>query len=343
MDDDKFRSYRDRDPVAREAPEQFSRGALRDLLVELARLTGQGDPNVSRDGGSSGLDWAADDAAPEQHQLGKKHHVPEPSARSSRLRPAEMIGGQFLPQAPTLLLTASDDRHEGDIQPARGPSRRNGLVMAIAVLGLVVLGAVGAFANRAVFGGPGLASPPKAENEPNKLDPNSQPSNLSQASIASAGSDEKFASRWPADNQEQPPTAPISSNPSASLTSGAVVPIATELAGPPLAIATLALTAASVPLTPAPLPPSWEPKKIHAVTMRPDGLEQNDTSAAAAPHSVTSGRAPGVKPSAGPALAGRNQPLSLVPDAQGHVEARPRTGAVSKNRTEDSVQDHNSK
>ena len=52
---DKFRSYRDRDPVAREAPEQFSRGALRDLLVELARLTGQGDPNVSRDGGSSGL------------------------------------------------------------------------------------------------------------------------------------------------------------------------------------------------------------------------------------------------------------------------------------------------
>ena len=84
-------------------------------------------------------------------------------------------------------------------------------------------------------------------------------------------------------------------------------------------------------------------KKIHAVTMRPDGLEQNDTSAAAAPHSVTSGRAPGVKPSAGPALAGRNQPLSLVPDAQGHVEARPRTGAVSKNRTEDSVQDHNSK
>jgi hypothetical protein len=57
MDDDKFRSYRDRDPVAREAPEQTSRGGIGDLLVELARLTGQGDPyaNVSRDGGSSGL------------------------------------------------------------------------------------------------------------------------------------------------------------------------------------------------------------------------------------------------------------------------------------------------
>ena len=33
MDDDKSRSYRDRDPVAREAPEQFSRGALRDLWL----------------------------------------------------------------------------------------------------------------------------------------------------------------------------------------------------------------------------------------------------------------------------------------------------------------------
>ena len=73
MDGDKFRSYRDRDPVAREAPEQTSRGEIGDLLVELARLTGQGDPyaNVSRDGGSSGLDWAADDAAPEQRQQGE--------------------------------------------------------------------------------------------------------------------------------------------------------------------------------------------------------------------------------------------------------------------------------
>ena len=141
------------------------------------------------------------------------------------------------------------------------------------------------------------------ENEPNKIVPNSQPSNLSQASIASAGSGEKFASRWSADNQEQPNTAPLSSNPNASLSSvlgsGEIVPFATALADPPLTVAPLALTAASVPLTPAAVPPSWEPKKIHAVTMRSDGLEQNDTSAAADPHSVTSGRAPGAKPSAG--------------------------------------------
>jgi hypothetical protein len=39
---------------------------------------------------------------------------------SSRFRPAEMIGDRFLPspEGPTLLLTASDDRHDDDIQTA---------------------------------------------------------------------------------------------------------------------------------------------------------------------------------------------------------------------------------
>ena len=57
MVDDVFRSYRNHDTVAREGSEQTSRGGIGDLLAELARLTGQGDPyaNVSRDGGSSGL------------------------------------------------------------------------------------------------------------------------------------------------------------------------------------------------------------------------------------------------------------------------------------------------
>ena len=34
MDDDKFRSYRDRDPVAREGSEQTTRGGIGDLLAE---------------------------------------------------------------------------------------------------------------------------------------------------------------------------------------------------------------------------------------------------------------------------------------------------------------------
>ena len=73
MVDDKFRSYRNRDSVAREGSEQPSRGGIGNLLAELARLTGQGDPYADggRDGASSALDWAADDASPGQRQQGE--------------------------------------------------------------------------------------------------------------------------------------------------------------------------------------------------------------------------------------------------------------------------------
>src|SRR4029077_11820848 len=145
-------------------------------------------------------------------------------------------------------------------------------------------------------------------------------------------SGEKIALPWPVDNQEQPKTALNSSNPSAAppsvLESGPVVPLATPLAGSPLAVAPPAPTAAS-PLSPTPVPPSPKPKRIHAVTMRSDGSGQTDTAAAATAHSATRAKAPGAKPSAAPALAVRNQPLPLVPDAQGSIAAWPRTGAVS--------------
>src|SRR6476661_5324659 len=79
------------------------------------------------------------------------------------------LAEQYDPHAPTLLLTGSNDRHESDIQAAGSPRRRHGLVMVIPVLGLATLVAVDAFANRAVFRGPVLPTPPsilKSENEP---------------------------------------------------------------------------------------------------------------------------------------------------------------------------------
>ena len=205
---------------------------------------------------------AAAGASPERQQ-GKDHSVspsPQPSPMSSRLRPAEMIGDRFLPspEGPTLLLTASDDRHDDDIQTAEtgeaygahdyhddlpSPRWRDRLVIVIAVIALAGLGAVGAFAYRAVFAGTVLpALPPiiKAENAPNENVPNygdDRPSDLSQTSIASAGSSEEFVSRWPADIQGPPKTAPISPNPSASPPSArgswAVAPIAPAPAAPP--------------------------------------------------------------------------------------------------------------
>ena len=236
---------------------------------------------------------AAANRATRERRQGQDHSVspsPQPSPMSSRLRSAEMIGDRFLPslEGSTLSLTASDDRDDDDIQIAEtgeaygahdyddpaSPRWRAHLVIVIAVIALVGLGAVGAFAYRAVFAGATLpALPPiiKAENAPNENVPNDDdngPSHLSQTSMASAGSSEEFVSRWSADIQEPPNTAPISSDPSSSPPSapgsGAVAPIAIAPAAPQPSIAPPALAATSPPPVPTPVraPPSSAPKKI---------------------------------------------------------------------------------
>jgi hypothetical protein len=74
MVDDVFRSYRNHNTVAWEGSET-SRGGIGDLLAELARLTGQGDPyrDGSRDDGS--FQARKDDSSPEQRQRGEDHFV----------------------------------------------------------------------------------------------------------------------------------------------------------------------------------------------------------------------------------------------------------------------------
>ena len=205
----------------------------------------------------------------------------------------------------------------------------------IAVIALAGLGAVGAFAYRAVFAGAVLpALPPiiKAENAPNENVPNygdDRPSHLSQTSMASAGSSEEFVSRWLADIQEPPKTAPISPNPSASppsaLGSGAVAPIAPALAAPPPANAPPALAATSLPpkvAAPVTAPSSSTPKKIQTVISRSEGSGQTDTSAATA-------KSPEAKPSAAAAPPAGNQPLRLAADAATRAPEAQQTAAVA--------------
>jgi hypothetical protein len=91
MVDDKFRSYRNHNTVAREGSEQTSRGRIGDLLAELARLTGQGDPyrHGGRDDGS--FQARQDDTSPEQRQRGEDHYVAlwrrQPSERGKQKKP----------------------------------------------------------------------------------------------------------------------------------------------------------------------------------------------------------------------------------------------------------------
>ena len=127
MIDHKFHTSRSRDPVARQERRQVARRGTGDSLAELARLSGQGanggrhdthSPARSADGGSSGLNWAAENAYPEQRQLGevapRRAHRSESmslcrktasirqrltmfnaATTGSRFRPAEIIGRRF--------------------------------------------------------------------------------------------------------------------------------------------------------------------------------------------------------------------------------------------------------
>ena len=80
MVDHKLYAYRSRDPISRQERRQTSRRGTGDLLAELARLIGQGangarynthSPAPSAAGGSSRLNWAVENAYPEQRQQGE--------------------------------------------------------------------------------------------------------------------------------------------------------------------------------------------------------------------------------------------------------------------------------
>ena len=196
-------------------------------------------------------------------------------------------------QAPIFLLTASDDRHNTDIQAVAiggaygadhyhddipGSRWRGRLLVVMAVLALAVL--AGTVAYRAMFGGsvfPALPPIIKAGTGLNNIVRNNSDirrSNSSQTSITSAGSSEKLQ---PMDIREAPKvvprvisTIPISSKPSAA----AVAPLAPAPAAtapavdPPIASALDqhdALSVSPPASAPVPVPASSELKETAAV------------------------------------------------------------------------------
>ena len=90
MADNNFRSYRSRDPVAREGADQTARRSAGDPLAELARLIGKSDPFADSgrhetdgaeradDARSAGLEWGADDNDPEQQRPAEERYVTPP-------------------------------------------------------------------------------------------------------------------------------------------------------------------------------------------------------------------------------------------------------------------------
>jgi SPOR domain len=237
----------------------------------------------------------------------------------------------------------SDDS-EDYADDATARPRRSGLVMVLAMVGLVMVGAGGAFAYRTMFGGAILAPslPPviKANDAPNKIVPNrtdAQAAASNPAGAATPGASDKLVSREEQPVAVQPANAPprvVSTIP--VLPAPGAAPASPPAAGAPALPAVPAQPSAppkaagSAQPPAAPLAGSGEPKKVHTVTIRSDQVG-NANAAAAAP--APAAPAPAARPRAeAPARAtapkgGGNAPLAIVPVAQGAapVAEPPRT------------------
>ena len=220
---------------------------------------------------------------------------------------------------------------------ATGRPRRRGVVVVLAMLGLVMIGAGGAFAYRTMFGGAILAPsvPPviKANDAPNKIVPNRSDAQTAASNpdgAATSGSPDKLVSR-----EEQPVAIQPANAPPRVVSTIPVLPApGAAPAGPPAAVAPAPPAAPALPSAPskvaapaqppgAPLAGSGEPKKIHTVTIRSDQVG-NPSAAAPAPAAPAPAARPKATEAPARATAPRasgNAPLAIVPVAQGAAPA----------------------
>jgi hypothetical protein len=232
----------------------------------------------------------------------------------------------------------SDDAEDYDDETPARP-RRSGLVVVLAMVGLVMIGAGGAFAYRAMFGGAILAPtlPPviKANDAPNKIVPNrsdGQAAASNPAGAATSGAPEKLISREEQPVAIQPPNAPprvVSTIP--VLPAPGAAPAGSPAAAAPSLPAVPASPSAppkvAGPAQPSPTATagSPEPKKVHTVTIRGDQMGNANAAAPAPAAPVPAAHpkatdAPVVRQSPAP-KAGGNAPLAIVPVAQGAAPA----------------------
>jgi hypothetical protein len=159
---------------------------------------------------------------------------------------------------------AADDHGYGDeYSEEQNTGRRGGFIFVVAVFALALLGTAGAFAYRAMFGGPVLpALPPiiKAESGPNKIAPSGVGS---QDSASRDANDNKAASRERLVSREERPVdipQPVTSTAPRSVSTVPVFPDPPSIGGPGAVVGYSAGQSSSNPAMstppPAPLAPA---------------------------------------------------------------------------------------
>jgi hypothetical protein len=232
------------------APNKFRSDRERDPIAEVARLTAQADAygrsaaihnRFRQETASEGYDEAP--WLPPAPQLPADLNLPEQAHELVEYRhDAAAYDADNPPYA-------SDEEYQTDVPRVR----RRSLALVMAITALALLGTAGAFGYRGMFGGSVIATPPPiitASNEPNKIAPVSgepqakNSGNARQDGADTTGSIEKLISREEQPATIEPPkgaplrvTAPAAPTPA---TAGQPIPnqvrphvVAVAAAGPP--------------------------------------------------------------------------------------------------------------
>src|SRR5262249_55550149 len=194
--------------------------------------------------------------------------------------------GQTSPDGPYYgdngqLLTDENYAAEAEHYVEEKPRRRSGLVIGVALVGLVGLGAAGAYGYRTLFT-PHVSGPPpiiKADNGPNKVVPT--PANdgsgnkqITDRIIGNGTAGEKIVPR-----EEQPvDVRPVNTRPNSQLPTGWPAPAGTPAAGSPSAGSATGA------------PP--EPKKVQTTRITLDEFQRPQTAQPAVRPSSAPGPAP---------------------------------------------------
>lgn len=212
---------------------------------------------------------------------------------------------------------AYPDEYSDENGPRERSRRRGGIMTVAAVVALAVIGTGAAFGYRTYIGSPRSGEPPviKADVTPTKVVPptasGDPTSKLIQDRLGPGSGAEKLVSRE---------ETPVDVKNPANAGPRVVFPPLNQNANPP---STASVAPANKPLTPPPVTPGDEPRKIRTLTVRGDQTDVAATPAAKpAPRAPATARAPAAAPAN--ANASANAPLSLSPQGQ-PAAAEPRT------------------
>jgi hypothetical protein len=283
-----------------------------------------------------------EEAAPQTRAVARQAAVPAPVAAPALAPQAH--DDEYDEQWDEAGYDQSEAADEYEYEDDTVTPRRSRLAIVLALVGLILIGAAGAYAYRAMFGGaimkPSLPPIIKPADGPNKIVP--APASGASNQAVNPGAPAQLVPREEQPVPVQPPPAPPKVLSQIPVPQAPSTPQSATPSAPPAVTApsSAPVQAPGAPRMSAPqAPTSGEPKKVHTIAIPSDQVGNNGAAAPLPVAPAPAARPPRAAepvtrtppaPRGGANAGGANAPLSLVPGAPAPAAepAAPRAHAV---------------